>query len=54
MPDIYSNVWNVVAWLGLDEEVVKRAFSLIPRILSLKIIDAVLGDKKPKEDLLHP
>jgi hypothetical protein len=55
MPDIYSNAWNVIAWLGEDESVegdVDGSVGLIPVILNLKLLDVVLQDQTPSEEIL--
>jgi len=49
MPDIYSNAWNVIVWLGegnfeghSGEVWTQRAVNLIPNILNLRTLDELL------------
>jgi len=55
MPDIYSNAWNVIAWLGGDQESMKdvrRAVGLVPKLLNLKTLDVALREETPSEEIL--
>ncbi|KAF1946903.1 HET-domain-containing protein [Clathrospora elynae] len=55
MPDIYSNAWNVIAWLGEGDGVdsADSAVGIIPVILNLKILDHVLKDGVLSEELFR-
>jgi hypothetical protein len=54
MPDIYSNAWNVVVWLGEDSETrVKSSLSLIPHILNLKTLDSMLENDNAEVSMLQ-
>jgi hypothetical protein len=55
MPDIYSNVWNVIAWLGEDKKPgdhIDKALALIPIILNLKTLDSVLHGKSERHFMI--
>jgi hypothetical protein len=60
MPDIYSNAWNVIVWLGEDDPrqnrldmKTKAALRLIPKLLNLKSLDAMLGSEDIDEDVMR-
>jgi hypothetical protein len=61
MPDIYSHAWNVVVWLGDLEgrsglkanNIPKVALDLIPKLLNLKVLDAVLRSNDVVENILR-
>lgn len=56
MPDIYSNAWNVIAWLGGDQESpkdIRRAVGLVPKILNLKTLNVALRRETPSEEILR-
>jgi hypothetical protein len=60
MPDIYSNAWNVIVWLGEDDPrqnrldiKTKAALRLIPKLLNLKSLDDMLGSEDIDEDILR-
>ena len=56
MPDIYSNAWNVIAWLGGDDSTPwspKLAVDLVPDILNLKTLDIDLRRETPGEHILR-
>jgi len=56
MPTIYSNAWNVIAWLGGDEgspQDIKNAVGLVPKILNLKKLNAALQGETLSEDILR-
>lgn len=55
MPTIYSNAWNVIAWLGdegHDKIDTDSAITFIPKVLNLKILDRILQDDVADVDLL--
>ncbi|KNG52143.1 ankyrin and het domain-containing protein [Stemphylium lycopersici] len=55
MPEIYSNAWNVIAWLGEGESWdfdVERALNFVPEILNLKTLDFDLREEAPHDEVL--
>jgi hypothetical protein len=59
MPDIYSNAWNVVVWLGdiggrrRARENMDAAVSLIPKLLNLKALESMLRPGEADNSLLE-
>jgi hypothetical protein len=60
MPDIYSNAWNVILWLGEGESEgwdgendTQRAVDLIPKILNLRMLDELLDGSLVTEEALR-
>ncbi|KAI9151390.1 HET-domain-containing protein [Paramyrothecium foliicola] len=56
MPQIYSNAWSVVIWLGEDpqnSEKEKLAMDFIPRMLNLTLLDALLENEGENSRILH-
>jgi hypothetical protein len=56
MPEIYSNAWNVVIWLGeeLYQGYATRSIvNLLPQILNLTILDAILKSDRAGVDFTH-
>jgi hypothetical protein len=54
MPEIYSNAFNVIAWLGeaeISEQRTQRALKLIPKILNLRSLDSILHRNASEEIL---
>jgi hypothetical protein len=54
MPDIYSNAFNVIAWLGEDacgEDITERVTKFIPKILDLRTRDAMLAFQADKKTI---
>jgi hypothetical protein len=58
MPEIYSNAWNVIVWLGEGgesqgaENDLQRAMDLIPKILNLRMLDELLNTDCASEEIL--
>ncbi|KAJ4363016.1 hypothetical protein N0V83_010134 [Neocucurbitaria cava] len=53
MPDIYYNAWNVIAWLGEEEDGMKEGVDMVPNILNLRILDYALRGEVLDEDILR-